>query len=756
MKRIITVLLASVLLSSCSWDIYKEPTLNDVDEIAVSVHDSFDVSAQPAGLIASSFTYEDEIVVSWQSVKAAKAYYVERSSDLNTWTQIGYTTGLSVSDQVSDSNRNSPAAGTDYYYRVRARSTDGTYGAYSDVVTGRLLYSPVTVSASKGDNTISGISLEWSYIEGITSYEIWYGIEPDDSDMDITYTKLTRVDAVNSADDAYYLFGIDEDDTDKLANEYRFKVASVSPSTRKVQSLQSISTYAIGYAYVKGSPVAPADLTVSQAVSANPSDGLTISWTDTGDDSLSYYITRTSSGEKEVRIFPRGSSKLDQSTEGILSYTDKTDGLEIGKEYTYSVMATAEDEEGNEVKGPASTATGYFISPPETITLEGATSDGYTFSITPSIGFSSEADLSAYSGWNYVVYGWKRADNAELQSDAYSTAWNNGYSSQAALLAAVKSAYVYRSEVAADSLSGGKVQFSVPYSADYDSFTVTLQKDSSTESVPSSSTYEWYYTFSGVTASDNQYSSSMSANSSSIYPVVVTYTISNSSYLDYLDFTLLRDDSELQLDESEWSLNSRGYLSVQDSSTSEIGKTYTYSVKAVDVFGNTTVLASDTGYGAITDEKFVAHTEYFAMKPWEHLDENPQWASSSIKGKIDQAGTGSLGDITEAGTLGDNSEGSGTVHYTASVSSSLGGYVTFTYASFGTRSYIRSDGGFVMDVSMSQSGSCSGNPDMTISGLYPGVIVFDNISVSSGKFTGRYGVTQTGRSQSSVSPYQSI
>ncbi|MDY5930922.1 MAG: hypothetical protein SPJ34_02710, partial [Candidatus Ornithospirochaeta sp.] len=254
-------------------------------------------------------------------------------------------------------------------------------------------------------------------------------------------------------------------------------------------------------------------------------------------------------------------------------------------------------------------------------------------------------------------------------------------------------------------------------------------------------------------ASDNRVLEGTEA-SDGVYPVFLTMTPdSDAVSYNVKAWSTKPASADSQSDASFTDVvpsSSGGMATIRLLYSTPLGEKHWFAVQGVDKLGRVGEWSLlDDGYSAITGDKLVEYMSVFALKPWEHIgkehfqdyktkygtDLDAKWRSSKIYAKIQQAGTGSLSDgITEYSEFN-----SGTITYVATVQG-LGGRVSFTYSSFGELPYLYTNGSFVMVVSMSGSGSCTGA--ISVGGMYPASIGFDNISVSSQKFVGTYTVVQ--------------
>ena len=83
--------------------------------------------AAPSGLTATALAGK-QIRLNWTNLLGEGGYYIERSLNGSTWSQIG-----SVGADVTTYTDTGLTAGTRYYYRIRAYNSSGN-GAYSTAV----------------------------------------------------------------------------------------------------------------------------------------------------------------------------------------------------------------------------------------------------------------------------------------------------------------------------------------------------------------------------------------------------------------------------------------------------------------------------------------------------------------------------------------------------------------------------------------------------------------------------------------------
>ena len=757
MRMFYILFIVLFLFSSCNADIYKtsDDNFGNLVESGVVSTDKFDENIAPSNVKASMFTYPDRIEISWSGVKHAARYIIERKTGEAEWKEIAEVNGSihSYADEYSASSSEPLQGGIKYNYRVYAKSSNGVAGIASTETEGALLYSPANVTATKGDPNIEGITLSWDYIEGISSYEIFMRTSDE-----VPFTTVETIRAVNSADDCSYTYPItDTNNYSYSGMELQFAVASVSPRYSSIVSIEHDDAnvnYSIGYSYVKGAPAAVTNLTADKGKNTTASGGIKITWDDQGED-IDYIVYRSSSGGAESKIYKiYNSQTLDRTVPGLVSFVDNSaDVLDTGVEYTYSVIATAEMDNGVTAKGEASYTTGYLFSPPENVTFEKLIYDdtngyGFQFSFDAPLGLQTEEDRTQNSAYAFNIYGWNKAANPTISSNNYTNA--KSISAREALASNIKNSGKLVTTISSSDIDeNGKYHATVYFGENnYDMFTVSLSDGNGKESLFSKIPFEWKgATYKEAIVSQNKPTNS-SPNANGVYPVTITVSFNDYgfNYIKSLEILDYEGNSIASYD----SIDSTSVNTVEASSASAVpGKKYSYIIKTTDMFGYTLETPSAEGYGAVTFEVYKDMFESICLKPWEKTKYlAPQyaayWPNSQI-GKMIAAGNSSdLG--TQMGSLGtvddkDHYRG-GTFHYFADMEG-IGGQIYFEYKEFGESDYMYHTGNYEMHVDSGGTGSASSNTNgFDIFGWYPGHISIKNIKVSRKAFTGSYTITQ--------------
>ncbi len=747
MKKLITPLLiiTVVLLSvSCRWDIWSSSVIDyskGTGTISTSLNFTGDA---PKYTSATKAVYADRIVVTWNKVNGADFYEIYRKMDDETseWKKLQANAVDTTSYEDTD-----VTAGVTYMYKVRARSFSNLslLGNYSETVYGSVLTSPISFTASQGDD-IKSIRLTWSKVDNVKGYKIywsttgyggtWSQVIPSDLQVyDYTYSSnMTEASFVPAK--AYrgaYIY---------------FYIVSISESGVK----SGESSQRIGYTRVEGAPSAAKNFTATRGTST---DTITLTWDAMypgNDDTRSYDwdIYRSAEGESETLIYSTKNGDPQPTViEGKMTYSDST-SLKEGTEYTYKIIAigdvTQEDGTTTEANGTPASASGFLLSPPEEITSKTLTATGFSFTFRDAIG--AEENPS----WFYTVLGRKDSSDIWHELEAYSI-----------IPVSSDGEYTFTTTYDVNATEGEESYeyFSVRTNSGFiSSRSYADAVDSNGFCVPRPTTPD------GFNAGDNMvYSGDSAVNG--LYPVSITLSSDTTAvtydvrvwHSEVTDTTSAPDEEYTGVTIRKLD-NNTNILKIN--SRTPIGTKYYYAVKGKDSLRREGEWSKvNSGYSAITGATLIKYMQIYCLKPWEHIDTkyltsdypypydiNTKWKNSAIYGKIKQAGTGSLSDgITENSYFHN-----GTVKYSAVVQG-VGGRVSFAYNKFGEVEWMNTTGSYTMNVSMSGSGDATGG--FTIKGWYPATIGMTNISVSEQKFVGTYTVTQSnGLGTEEVSPNQ--
>lgn len=741
MKRSMLLLsLVSLLgFAGCNMDLYtsqlKDQQVKVVDESMEAVFDG----SNPSFLSATKGAYADRIALSWTSVPGADYYVVERALEgTEEYLELPETiTGTCYEDVADAANPIEP--GVRYTYRVYAHSyaeKGVSLSATTAVAPGSMLAAPSSIFAEKGKRADS-ILVSWTPVADTSGYKIY--VKGPEAPSFLLAGTVNRTQT-------QYCYRVNENEQ---GSELYFKVVSVS--TSNVSTSLEASTYAIGFSLVPGAPTSPTNLQATQGQALEYStvkNPMQLSWDKADAGTTGYQIYRSAPGVNEEMIYPYGSSDdtLDASAPDKVVFTDKRGKNKIvpGVRYTYTVIPLGE-QDGETVKGSPATVDGYLLSNPTSVSLS-LKKYAYVVSFPQSVGLDTAEDRASHSGWTYKITA--------------STA--NGLSKQIEL----------RPDSYADT-----VLYEEPYDTNgnaddqYTFFSVQLSDGNGLETVSTErQTIAAPGVVEGLAVSQNRYEQGMEA-SRGIYPVRISWT--KNVNIDHYVLTRYDESGTKVLG----SATIDGKLSSYDdvNQNAEVGVRYCYTLQAFDVLDRKGALnepKDQSGYGALTGEKFIAIWSPFAFKPFAFVGSLPTsvdtdyapafnlqtyWNSASITDKVNKGNSSSLSTQMDALTggkdkiiynychyrHGDHESASaeseyGTIGYSADTEG-IGGQIYFKYNDFGELPYLYTNGEYEMHVDASGTGSAkSASNGFVVSGMYPAVIGIGKITVKGKNFSGQY------------------
>lgn len=722
MKRLFSIVLILTLFVSCNLNVLDQGVL---DKGSGSPSESFPESGAsfskeaPRNVAATSAYFQDRINITWSPVEGADFYTVERAemerlsddSTVLTWSEVGDSSSASYVDRSASLRK-----GMYYAYRVTAYQVtrEGTLiaGDVSSNAYGTLLAPPDDLSVSKGES-YDVITISWKQMPGISRYYI-YRSESESSAGMGEYIGVVSQSSNGYQDErdlyGYFEYSVPEDEKGK---ELYFVVKSAGG----IGTMSDSSITRSGYTRVVGGAETPEIESITKGDDAR---SITIKWyadsSSTEENPISYTVLKSSPGSAEITIFPVYAGQT-ISPDGNGIYT-LVDGDVVDRtEYTYSIIAS------NEIgKSPAANGVGYLLSPPESIEFapDMSAKDYHVVAFDDPLGYEEVGQE-----WKYKV---------EVVNQDNSVT-DIGIVSREELLN-----YVGKTEL---SISGSVAFEKEPRFIRIYTVNGSIQSENYLNGIiggfPDAPQ--------NAMASRNQ--SSDLPDKNGVFPIFIT--CEPSGEVPTYGYRITRMDGGFE--------ETSASPSFIDSNV-EFAKMYTYSIEALDPFGrsakeklgdNSSVSTTNEGYGAITGQKFKDIFESNILKPWEHLDEHPEYnigeSKGSIFGFISAQGPSSLGNASATGkTIKVNgSSVSGKIDYKASVGG-RGGLISFTYSRYfseaGYLFYIDGDFSYQMDVSMSGNGSVSASREFVTGGLFPASVSFANLSVSNYAFSGNYVITQ--------------
>lgn len=754
-KNIFVLLIfVSVLFTSCNWNILTD----HVDEITGSNGSSniaVFTGTAPMNLSASKGVSKDSITVSFSPVSGATYYNIYRAEyergkspenmDSLKWSLIDVVESSSSRITYKDTIPMELENGLlrdelKFYYKVKAGSdyADAFLSVKamdSEIVEGWTLSAPRSITATQG-TYMNRIEIVWPQVYGTDGYNLYYSTDsslPQNmwilAAEDIPYSKKTETVGYT-----YYLKS-----TDKSGEYVYFAVESIGPGS---YGTSDWSTYARGYTFKEGAPEAPDNAVASKADYANQ---IVVSWDKlaTEEGSPAEYIWevfRNDKGDAEpVVSFTRNQLPENVEFDGTTyHFTDTDSALQPNTTYTYTISARYDliDEETGESEpfnGKPAYTDGFLLSPPVDVknTIKypsGSDKGGFTLTVAAPMGWDS-----SYS-WTYKVQG--RLNDGVGNVGAWTDIMDSIPIKESTEISIDYALYPYND-----------FRISVSNGTDISSYGNTIEAD-----VPAPIDF---------TVESNTYTSSISANSNGVFPVLIRIKPSEG----YASYSIECIDTGNTKSVS-FSEASAGLIAMAASdSPSEPFKIYKYRATGESYFGRKIVSETMNGYGAITGDTFIKYMQVFAMKPWEFVDKqllgstlSDKWRSNKngttaqqISWKIAQGNKSGIGDQMDSLTNGtplvasDSSSNPGTISYNAKMKGSLtdlGGLVDFGYTNFGEKEELKNTGSYSMNVDTGGNGSVTG--EMNFSGMYPAVVTFDEgrISVKGKQFSGEYTLKQ--------------
>jgi fibronectin type 3 domain-containing protein len=374
----------------------------------------------PTSLTASALS-SSQIRLTWtDSNSNEEGYFIERSlSSTSSFTQIA-----SVAANATTYTSTGLAAGTTYYYRVRASFKNGTYSTYSNVASARTLstlYAPSSLTASVVSS--SQLNLTWN---DTNSSETGYLVERSLSSS----SGFVQIASLGANTRSYSNTGL------AAATTYYYRVRAAMNGTYSTYSnVASAKTASLGTTPTpapSGVPIAPSLLTAT----AISSSQISLGWRDNSNNETAFRVERSlASGGPWTFI----------GTTALTGYGDT--GLTAGRLYYYRVQAynssgnsaytntaSATTAGGTGVPAVPGSLTATTVSTSQINLAWADTSGNETgFKIERSTSTSPWAQI-ATTGANVASYastGLTGATTYSYRVRAYNTSGDSGYSNTA-------------------------------------------------------------------------------------------------------------------------------------------------------------------------------------------------------------------------------------------------------------------------------------------------------------------------------------
>lgn len=292
----------AVVGSTYSYRVYAQ---NDTDTSGNSNTATVAVTPATPGSLSATSVSSSRIDLSWGDVTGDTGYVIERSLNGTTWTTL--TTIAADSSSYSDT---SVAAGTRYFYRIRATGSAGNSALTSSVnATTRTATPTLTLTVYSS----SRINLTWSNVLGETGYRIERSLDGS------TWSTLATT-AANVA--YYYNLGLSAN------TAYSYRVVALNAGGDSGAGSNSGTTLMN----------APTGL----AVTANSTSSIALNWVDSSGET-GYRIERSLDQRTWVTVTTAAAdatSWTDSNLAGGTAYAYRLRALNAGGASLPSIMAT--------------------------------------------------------------------------------------------------------------------------------------------------------------------------------------------------------------------------------------------------------------------------------------------------------------------------------------------------------------------------------------------------------------------------------
>lgn len=685
MKRLVKLFLVLICITSCNFGLYNQGGINYNTSSSSSSSSSqvtLDENKQVVNVIGSEGLYTDKVRISWDKMKGADIYIVERYNlksrikpDRNTlmninvgseykddWTNIGETIDTAF---IDDANLDKT---TYYAYRVTAKSLSSKKTSkVSNPVLAAFLTPPNDMEVSKGQFE-DKIEVTFTETPGANAYELYVST---DGTFQSNSQPVATIANYSSREMAKYEYKLKKEDPN-LGKQLYFALKSVSSGNNPEKT--DFSESKTGFTYTPGAPQQP-DVTSNKGEDTKT---IRISFKESqnSDGETSYVILRSISGGAETEV-AKGDEILFDEGSGDYYYEDTN--VESNFMYTYSVYGT-----NSYGPGQAMSINAYLFSPVQSVTLTPNKSNenfGYSLNIVPPLGYSDEIT------WEYEItntYNDSTTDSTTVTHNGElpfyhmeKTEQTTGEIRTVSVKVIRKNTDIKTREVKAEVKGVPEVPVSFTGSKNVYDSSVGANKE-----CPGDSCDGYKY------GDKKQYCTCIG-----VYPIILrwaaskdaeNYRIEKYSSNDFTPSSLINEiivNDDVRYNDKRIS----------------IGKKYSYRLYAEDALGRSKGhMEVKDSYGAITARQFASEFERHIAKPWEFQDEHPDYRNGGSKGRIwsliRQQGTGSLGS-------GDATDDflHGKVSYNASLSG-VSGSLKFRYTEgFGEKEYIHIPTRYEMD-----------------------------------------------------------
>lgn len=670
----------------------------------------------PQQIFVSQNEYPDIIRISWEPVKGAISYRLEKAISTQKDAYGNFKTpeesDFSVvplaskiySTQYTETILKSPSYSNQeynyqFFYRVCAENTRDKYESsdyiYSD---GASLLSPVkNIVASRGEFT-DKINIQWDKVDGANSYDIYRSTNPDGSSA----IKIGQVPSNQNWYENYI-------GSSEQGKDFYYTIITNTSTSNSVQS-----AIALGYALQEGAPQKVNNVRIVNG-RGHANDSITIEWDPTPGLNIKYAIYRTSSIDSSFTLLKQGETGT--------SFTDKS-SLQENVYYYYQIQSYTENESGEKSKGPFSDsgstnsnpAEGFILSPPINIEVIRDSSDSSKCKLIFSSSIGSE---------NFI-------NDSKLTNNYNNYTYNLYYSDN------LSGPYILLNSYDESTLPEGDNCYYIT-NVEVKKFYKLSTTNNSVESKQSSAAAPSPYAARNLTATKAAYipgytNDDSYANELGVFAVKISWDSSaeNDAEGGYYIYRST-DPSKGYKRINEEPIFTTTYIDLND--TAKAGTYYFYKVLALNLLKQGNNYSNhDYGYGALTAEQY--------MREYNKTTINSQKKLTLMHKSNDMD---KLGSERAVGSI------SGTLSYNASISG-LGARILMHYTNYADY-YINNNpmyGPYFLlngDTNTSASMDASGMMDGTVTceGMYPGEVNYDKLQIKGGSAGGgTYGIKRKG------------
>lgn len=760
-------LISAALLCACS-EMFESRvdmqlgTSNGSLATLLSANKDIDKLDSPGKIYVTNGQYSDKIVINWDKVPNATSYRLERAvsstkdengnwvlpedSDFDFLEHSKYIYTTSYTDTIIDDSASNPleysneAYESVYFYRVSAENIVRGYessdpcpitdagtkdkpnpdydAAKVKAAMGALLTPPSNVKADCGEST-SEINVYWTKAPGdIASYEIYRSASSDGSGA-------TRIGKVTGNETKFKSNVAAE----QQGLNYYFSVYSVAKNGQK----SAASPIAMGYALQAGAPSRVKNVIVTSG-RGNTKDKISISWgKSTGESEVYYNVFRSSSADSTLKQLSLGDGYKDLEWEdgdslkpNVFYYYQVQSYIKKGGEVITGAMSKSDSEA--EVTSETGPAEGFILGPPKTINVLTIPGDTSKNKIVFSAALGSAkcednsentkriGDAEGYNTYSYTVSYSKAATGPFTDLPTPFTEADLEISSPGFYSVNVDAYKFYKVKT----INGGV------FSAE--STAIAVSPNAATNFAATKNA-----AIDGFTNDDTK------ANPNGVHAISLSWTAPlGGADGGYNVYRSTKPDSGFRK-VNEAAITETSYTFVDTSA--KAGTYYYYRVLALNSLGQGANYSNvDHGYGALTIKQY--------LREYIKTTLNSQ---SKLKLMHKPDATAKLGSESCNGDI------SGTLSYDAKMQG-LGGRVIMQYTNYADY-YIMNDSSlgvyFLLNGNTNTTANISSNGNMdgtvTVTGMYPGSVVYDRIEIKGGAAGGgTYGVTRTGIDSSAV------